>query len=97
MDVSHLILLLDGWISVSRCIHISPGERTSRTHSVNGLLSNRGHRKLLTPVSKTEPQSSPPQLPTSEQLQSTRRAVTSSFAGILFGNPRQNVYGAKTV
>jgi hypothetical protein len=60
-----------------------------------GLLTNHGHRKLFTPVSRQNFNLPVRHLPTSKQQQSTRPAVRSSFAGILFGSPGQRSYGAK--
>jgi len=50
------------------------------------LVTPVARRNLILPVRN---------LPTSEQLQSTRPAVRSPFAGILFGSPGQSCYGAK--
>jgi len=56
---------------------------------------NHGHRKLFTPVARRSFSLSVRNLPTSEELQSTRPAVRSPSEGILFGSPGQSSYGTK--
>jgi hypothetical protein len=56
---------------------------------------NIKHRKLFTPVARRGFSLPVHNLPTSEQLQSTRLAVRSPFLGILFRSPGQSSYGAK--